>query len=131
MSQGAYVLVTNLREPRRLAVGRLGALDLPAGAYAYAGGARTGFAKRAAHHAMRGKPVVAHIDALVEVSDAAGEAMFPGATACDAALRVARIGGAVAIVGFGASGCECLTHLYAFPTATPSAVLAALQAASA
>ena len=120
---GSYVLALRLGAPRTLHVGRLGALDLPAGWYLYAGSARGsgGLPARLARHGRRlgpDKRARWHIDYLRE------QAIWGGAWGCAAGERqecawAAALrglpGAQVVAPGFGSSDCRCSTHLVYVP----------------
>jgi Uri superfamily endonuclease len=116
---GSYVLALWLDAPHTLHVGRLGALDFPAGWYLYAGSARGpgGLPARLARHGRRlgpDKRARWHIDYLRE------QATWGGAWGCAAGERqecawAAALrglpGAQVVATGFGSSDCRCPTHL--------------------
>jgi len=120
---GSYVLALRLDAPHTLHVGRLGALDLPAGWYLYAGSARGsgGLLARLARHRRRlgpDKRARWHIDYLRE------QATWGGAWGCAAGERqecawAAALrglpGAQVVAPGFGSSDCCCPTHLVHVP----------------
>lgn len=106
-----YQLHIHLAQPLRLAIGRLGEFDFPAGGYVYTGSARRNFEARVARHLRREKALRWHIDYLltapgVTVTEVArsdsGECALNQATA-----------GMVIVPGFGASDCRagCGSHL--------------------
>ncbi|ESP90212.1 hypothetical protein K933_00085 [Candidatus Halobonum tyrrellensis G22] len=112
---GTYTLVFALPDPATVEVGALGTHDLPAGGYAYTGSAlgSGGFARvdrhrrvAAGEHGVRhwhvdylgGHPAV-HLDGVVRA---------PGRDVeCAVAGRLA----AGPVDGFGASDCDCPSHL--------------------
>ena len=61
---GVYVIEIELPEPLTVSVGKLGALDFPAGAYLYVGSAQRALPSRVARHMRREKPLRWHIDYL-------------------------------------------------------------------
>lgn len=106
-----YQLHIHLAQPLRLAIGRLGEFDFPAGDYVYTGSAKRNFEARIARHLRREKALRWHIDYLLTA---------PGVTV----LEVARSDsgecalnqatkGEVVVPGFGASDClaGCGSHL--------------------
>ena len=94
---GTYVLVLELPRAAEIEVGALGVSDFPAGGYAYVGSALgTGGFSRVARHAeiAAGEREVRHwhVDSLTGHPDS-------------------RLRAAVLAPGFGASDCDCHSHL--------------------
>lgn len=123
MDSGLYQIVLRTRRKVRVAVGRLGAMTLPAGWYVYTGRAGRGLGARVARHVRREKRVHWHVDALTTHPDVAVVAAwrYPAplqVTECELhRATVALPGATVPVRGFGASDCEerCDAHLVAFP----------------
>lgn len=128
MAGGSYALLFHLAVERQVAVGSLGSLRLPPGVLVYAGSARTGLAKRVERHREKGKPVVAHVDALAEAFGVAADVTFPGLLACALSDKLALLPGAVPVIGFGSTSCGCITHLYALPGSEPEDVAGLVRA---
>jgi len=119
--RGCYHLVIRLRRGAKLAIGRLGTYDLPAGWYVYTGSARSGLAARIARHRREEKRLHWHIDYLLAAPDAeiVDAVEHPGEAADECSLNkaIGRLPGARAVVpGFGSSDCRsgCPAHLYYF-----------------
>ena len=118
--RGTYALLLHLSVPRHVVVGALGAFNFPSGWYLYLGSARGpgGLAARLARHRRREKERHHwHIDylravaTLVEVWSSTGAAQREcGWAAAAAALSTASI----IAPRFGASDCQCASHLYHF-----------------
>ncbi|MCH7739573.1 MAG: GIY-YIG nuclease family protein [Chloroflexi bacterium] len=114
---GTYMLVLRLPKRRRLAVGRLGDFEFPAGYYLYAGSAQGGLRGRVLRHLRADKKRHWHIDYLnsgasgatvIEVWWLAGQKRLE----CEWAAAARRLPGASAPApGFGASDCGCSSHL--------------------
>ena len=110
-----YQLAIHIDAPVRVAVGRLGTFDFPAGDYVYTGSARRNLEARIARHLARTKKFHWHIDYLLAA---------PGVAIC----KVHRLSvpecvvnrqqaGEVVVPGFGASDCRagCGSHLKRLP----------------
>jgi Uri superfamily endonuclease len=121
-SPGTYILVFLLAEPLALTVGRLGAVVLEPGTYAYVGsaGGPGGLRARVQRHLRRGKPLHWHIDTVTVVLPVDQVWM----AACDVRLECATVrrllaqpGAAPAAAGFGSSDCRehCPAHLVHLP----------------
>ena len=128
---GTYTLIVTLREPVRLFVGALGGVTLPAGAYAYTGSAlgSGGFARLDRHRRLAAGDSDTrhwHVDYLLGHPAATlfDVVRSPGR---DVECSVAERLGPGPVPGFGASDCDCESHLahqYA-----PSRLAAATRAA--
>lgn len=117
---GTYTLVVTLREPVTATVGALGEVTLPAGGYAYTGSAQGagGFSRIDRHRRLAAGESDTrhwHVDYLLG---------HPATTLSDVVrthgrdveCAVAEQLGAGPVPGFGASDCDCeshLTHRYA------------------
>ena len=146
---GCYALQLELMEAARLAIGRLGVFNFPAGRYLYLGSAfgPGGLAGRLRHHLSPLKKAHWHIDYLRVQARVSGLgyvcASVGGMEPADTTLRLecqwsqqaANIAGiSVPAPGFGASDCVsgCAAHLYRLPShLSPEAVAACLKAGGA
>lgn len=125
---GTYLLRFDLAEPCRLAVGRLGTVELRPGVHYYAGSALGpgGVAARVRRHLVGSRRIHWHIDRLraqrpvSEVWYCHGPVRLEHAWA--AALLVLAAG-EVAVPRFGASDCRCPSHLVRFVRAPSPATL--------
>lgn len=116
--KGSYALVIGLEREQRLAVGRLGSFDFPAGRYLYLGSGLNGLESRVRRHLRRdgAKKRHWHIDyltaaaAVIEVWWAADGRRRE----CEWAGKAQEWGGGIVAPGFGASDCRCRAHLLYF-----------------
>ena len=106
-----YQLVIELSEPLRLAVGRLGTFDFPAGGYVYTGSAKSGIEARVRRHLRQDKRLHWHIDFLLAAREARVTATR-NSTISECLLNQ-RTAGMIVASGFGASDCHsgCGSHL--------------------
>lgn len=118
---GTYGLVLAASAYREVAIGRLGVLALRPGCYVYVGSAMGpgGLAARVGRHCRAEKRLHWHVDylraatVLEEVWYATGQSQRE----CLWANLLHRMpGAAVPMVGFGASDCDCQSHLVFFQT---------------
>jgi endonuclease-3 len=116
---GTYTLLLAAPDPFVAEVGALGARELPAGAYAYTGSAlgAGGFARVDRHRRVAAGESDArhwHVDYLTghDATDLAGVVT----TEADAECRVARALPDGPVPGFGASDCDCRSHLAHAPS---------------
>jgi len=114
---GSYVLVLHLARPARLRIGRLGRFDFPAGWYLYVGSARGpgGLAARVGRHLRSSANPHWHIDYLRRVATVEEVWWREGVERreCEWAQAIGGWTGAKIIAPrFGASDCECKTHLW-------------------
>lgn len=125
LRQGTYVLILRLQNQRQLRIGRFGTVPLEAGFYAYVGSAlgMGGLTARLRHHLRRARRPHWHIDFLRQVAPikqiwwTEGKKRLEHIWAND--LRKLT-GGQVTIKGFGASDCNCESHLIYFPRLPPA-----------
>ena len=106
-----YQLRIRVAQPLRLAIGRLGEFDFPAGNYVYTGSARRHFEARIARHLRAEKTLRWHIDYLLAAAGVAvTEVVRSQAEECHLNQATA---GAMPVPGFGASDCKhgCGSHL--------------------
>lgn len=120
-ARGTYVLLLKLAVPRRLAVGKLGDFDFPAGFYAYTGSAQGagGLTGRLKHHLTPAVRPHWHIDYLRAAAPVAeiwhcadGEFREHGW----ATTLLFLPGAQIIAPRFGASDCHCASHLLYFET---------------
>lgn len=111
MTLPTYQLLIELVAPARIAVGRLGTFDFPAGCYVYTGSAKRHPEARLARHRSPHKRLHWHIDYLLAVPQArlTGTRRFHEAE-CEVNGRGA---GRILVPRFGASDCRagCGSHL--------------------
>lgn len=126
--RGTYGVLLHVEATERVEVGSLGTVRFPPGAYVYAGAAARGLdaaVERLTRPDGSGQRHVDRLDALP--AERTAEA-FPGDPApCELATHVARLPGALPVLGFGSTGCSCLSHLYGFLDADPDDVAEGLR----
>jgi len=114
---GTYVLLMRLARAQPLTIGRLGRFDLPRGWYLYVGSAfgPGGVAARCRHHRRISPRPRWHVDYLRVVAPLRA-IWFSHATIPLEHLWASRLARdpdlAIPIPGFGASDCDCATHLF-------------------
>lgn len=111
---GVYHLVLRLRRARTIQVGRLGRFEFGAGYYVYTGSAMGGLEARLARHRRQRKRLWWHIDYLLRQAELVEVVAVPTQRRieCDCNRRLLSLPGAdVPAPGFGASDCNCATHL--------------------
>ncbi len=122
MTPGVYHLVLRVPQTRLVRVGRLGTFEFPSGYYVYTGSALNGLESRIARHRRRRKKLRWHIDYLLQTAEivAAVEVLTRRRVECARNRRVLATAGARVIArGFGASDCQCETHLAYFGEVRP------------
>ena len=115
--RGTYLLIFRLVRPARLEIGRLGLVDLASGYFAYVGSALGpgGLAARVNHHLKRTQRPRWHVDYLRRVAslEQVWYAIHDRHRECEWAEQLGRSGEFSARVhGFGASDCQCPSHLF-------------------
>ena len=107
-----YVIEIELAEPLTVSVGKLGALDFPAGAYLYVGSARRALPSRVARHMRREKPLRWHIDYLTTSGRVTAVRTWPHAHGRECAIARSLAAHLPAVPRFGCSDCRCQSHLF-------------------
>jgi Uri superfamily endonuclease len=119
MNGGVYLLVLHLPEPRTLTAGALGRRDFPAGWYQYVGSAHGpgGLDARLRRHRSLDKRMRWHVDYIRAAAEwvEAWTAPLPADCECEWARRLMESSEAqVPVYDFGASDCQCASHLVRF-----------------
>jgi endonuclease-3 len=114
VSGGSYTLLVELPDAATIEVGALGAQAFPAGWYAYTGSAlgAGGFARVDRHYELAAGEREArhwHVDYLLGHPDA--RLVSDVRTEADIECAVARALPESPVTGFGASDCDCASHL--------------------
>ena len=117
---GSYVLLMQLPSPTNVTIGQLGQFEFPPGWYAYAGSAcgPGGLAARVDRHHRVSKTLHWHIDYLRAQAQVLALWYATGRESreCRWSQALSELPGAsVPAPGFGASDCQCRTHLIHFP----------------
>jgi Uri superfamily endonuclease len=106
-----YQLDIEVGRPLRIAIGRLGEFDFPAGRYVYSGSARRGLDARVRRHLSGAKRLHWHIDYLLAMPGV----RITGVSTTDEPECTAnqRTSGAIVVQGFGSSDCtsDCGSNL--------------------
>lgn len=117
-SPGVYQLHLQLDAPARIAVGRLGTFDFPAGRYIYTGSALSGLAARLARHRRAVKVLHWHIDYLLQHARLVEVTIVATSERLECALNaqaLAQPGAQIIAPRFGSSDCRCPAHLVYLP----------------
>jgi Uri superfamily endonuclease len=118
-NRGTYALVIALGVGLRVRVGRLGIHSLIPGYYVYTGSALGGLSGRLRYHLKFKKSLHWHIDYLLREAKIAQIWYALGQTRLECiwnAIIKDLPGSISSISGFGASDCQCSSHLTYFPT---------------
>jgi Uri superfamily endonuclease len=128
---GSYVLIITLDRPRRVEVGALGEIDVPAGAYAYVGSAMGGLNARIARHLRDDKRLHWHIDYLLQHAEVAEVVRVESDERLECRIATGLAERLPVLDGFGSTDCACAGHLFGPATLADSisAVKAAVAAA--
>jgi sugar fermentation stimulation protein A len=113
--RGTYALVIFLPRAQTIRVGALGAFKFPRGYYVYIGSALNGLSARIARHLRRhDKKRFWHIDYLLEHARVIDVWARTGAARLEcrwARAALAQPNARIIAPRFGASDCDCATHL--------------------
>jgi sugar fermentation stimulation protein A len=110
---GSYIIVLNLKNNHKSDIKSLGKVLFKEGYYLYVGSAKKNLTKRIQRHMRQRKKLYWHIDYLREEADfySALPIRASSPLECKIAQSLKRISDWV-IPGFGASDCDCETHLF-------------------
>lgn len=110
--KGSYVLLSQLPEAETINTGSLKAVHFRHGYYAYVGSALGGFRARLNRHSKRGKKPHWHIDYLLEKASITGLILAETRDRVECTMAQALSHKFDSITGFGASDCQCRSHLF-------------------
>jgi len=110
--KGSYLLVIEMKEQAKIAIGKLGELNFKPGYYIYVGSALSGLEQRIARHLRSEKKLHWHIDYLLEKSKliTVYYKKSDNKEECKIADQVAST--LEATPNFGCSDCTCHSHLF-------------------
>ncbi len=113
---GIYITVFHLPRGRRIRVGKLGQFRFTPGYYLYVGSAQRNLSARLDRHGRRRKPLRWHIDYFSTRARMYGAIWIsaPRPRECRLARKLGRLFTQPA-PGFGASDCNCPSHLFYTP----------------
>jgi Uri superfamily endonuclease len=119
LEKGTYILILRLSESAHLTIGKLGAFDFPGGYYAYVGSAfgPGGLRGRLKHHLAPVAKPHWHIDYLRQTAPVYEVWYFISDTRHEhqwADVVCSMPGAVMPVSRFGASDCQCETHLIHF-----------------
>jgi Uri superfamily endonuclease len=118
-AKGGYILILQLDTTKKINVGRLGAISLPEGFYAYLGSSLGGFKSRINRHLIEDKKPKWHIDYLTNEARIVQVIFHETEQRLECLLSQALVKELPFIPGFGSSDCHCRSHLY-FASHRPS-----------
>ena len=113
---GIYIAVFHLPRTRRIRVGKLGQFRFAPGYYLYVGSAQRNLTARLDRHGRPRKPLRWHIDYLSTEAPMYGAVCIPAPRRreCRLTRNLAQLFTQPA-PGFGASDCNCPSHLFYTP----------------
>ena len=123
--KGVYCLLIRVKKKTEIRVGALGPVVFFRGLYAYVGSAQNGLEARLGRHFAADKKVRWHVDYLLASPAAMPQTALVAAAAKEAECRLAGMLAAIGrpVPGFGASDCECASHLFLLPAKMDAAEL--------
>lgn len=110
--KGTYVLLIELKEDKKIKVGKLGNILFKKGFYAYVGSALNGIEKRVERHRSSNKKMHWHIDYLLEHAELK-DVFYRESDKkeeCKIAKELSK--NLESVDGFGCSDCKCRSHLF-------------------
>lgn len=115
--QGVYIIEMLLKEEKEIEVGKLGTFEFLPGYYYYIGTAQQNLNTRIERHLSDDKKLRWHIDYLLAEIEVLQVYSWPGnrEVECYLSGKVNRFpAGINPVEGFGASDCDCTSHLFYF-----------------
>lgn len=109
--KGIYAVFFEINE-KTLEIGALGEIEFEAGTYVYIGSAMNGVENRLKRHYSQEKKKHWHIDYFSEEASPVYSIVFPLKSEFECVLARTVSEGNRAVEGFGASDCDCESHLY-------------------
>ncbi len=115
--KGVYLLVLEVKEDQRIAIGKRPLTDFRKGIYLYVGRAKNGLQGRIERHLRNEKKAFWHIDYLLQKADVQEvwikRDFFDE---CQTALEIkSLLKNTSSLKKFGASDCSCASHLFYLP----------------
>ncbi len=110
--KGSYILLIELKEDADIRTGALGLLHFKKGYYAYIGSAMNGIEKRVARHLRKDKRKRWHIDYLLEKARIVKVFYKENDKREECKLAQIFMKNVAYIKNFGASDCNCESHLF-------------------
>ena len=114
-NKGSYILIMAIPEPRTITIGSLKTTQFPGGYYAYVGSAMGGLKSRLNHHLKVSKRPHWHIDYLLEQASLNSIILCPSQSKVECIIAQALNRQFDCVPGFGASDCQCRSHLFFAP----------------
>ncbi len=117
MVKGVYQLLIHLPKETSIVVGKKGKFKFPKGYYIYTGSAKNGLKARVERHLRKKKKHFWHIDYLLDYASVKLVFFIPDERLNECSLSrktLRKIGATVIAPRFGASDCNCSTHLVYF-----------------
>jgi Uri superfamily endonuclease len=114
---GTYQLLIYLSKSTFIKIGKKGKFRFPKGYYVYTGSAKNGLKARIDRHLRKEKRLFWHIDYLLEHTSIKQVLLFPDGRTDECSLSkktLKRERAEVIVPKFGASDCNCQTHLIFF-----------------
>ncbi len=117
MGKGTYILLMNLKEPRKIKIGKLNIMHFQPGNYLYVGSAQRGFGARITRYLRKNKKLFWHIDYFLTEAEIKEIWIKEGRKVeCEIAEKIKNDSeySFSPVKGFGSSDCKCLSHLFYF-----------------
>ena len=111
-NKGSYILFIALPEQQTITVGGLKTAQFPRGYYAYVGSAMGGLKSRLSHHLKGSKRPHWHIDYLLTKASLNGVILCQSQSKVECIIAQALNRQFDCVPGFGASDCQCRSHLF-------------------
>jgi len=113
-NKGTYILLSRIRKPITIKVGKLGAIYFREGLYAYVGSAfgPGGIAARVSRHLRKQKKKFWHIDYFLDYACVEAVVVIESDEKLECRIAKKMAEKFEYVDGFGASDCKCQSHLF-------------------
>jgi Uri superfamily endonuclease len=110
--KGSYILVAELKESKKIRVGKLGLINFKEGYYAYVGSGMKNLEKRIERHLRISKRTHWHVDYLLKHARIKDVWILKSEERRECKIARALSEELSSIEGFGSSDCGCTSHLF-------------------
>lgn len=110
--KGVYLVFFRLEEQKEAEVGALGAINFSPGLYVYTGSGHNSVESRIKRHFSTPENLFWHIDYFSEQAEATDYLVLPEKSRYECVMAEILSERGEPVDGFGASDCDCLSHLF-------------------
>ena len=113
--RGSYLLLMELKNDKKISVGKLGEIKFNKGIYVYVGSALNGLDQRIQRHLRKNKKIHWHIDYLLKYTDLVDVFYTESMVRKECTIANELEKELLSVQDFGCSDCRCESHLFYGP----------------